>query len=87
MSPLPKPAARTNGCSVLDFHSQTYDCWTWSNPTLDDAEMWDIVHCYGLLYHLKKPDPGPDISGGSYVGACCFWRHVCRLARKSRSTT
>jgi hypothetical protein len=36
------------------------------NPNLRDCEKWNIIHCYGLLYHLKYP-----------IKAICFISKHC----------
>jgi SAM-dependent methyltransferase len=30
------------------------------DPILDDAEAFDVVHCYSLLYHLNRPERALD---------------------------
>ncbi len=42
------------------FPEQRIAALDMENPTWPTAEAFDVVHCYGLLYHLSNPEPALD---------------------------
>jgi Methyltransferase domain len=45
------------------YPDQTVQLLDLENPVLDDSAKFDIVHCYGLLYHMSNPGEVLDFLG------------------------